>query len=399
MTGEEIDRKLHDLRQATERIGANLLQLELDPNRELLEKSPLEGRSADGWTVTSAALTQLWQWHGKLEELLARAEKLRGTRARLRPDELVELAALLSGPSIEFAGQSVPLEERDLFGQSPATRPCTPDALLARMVTAFEEAKAFLVGVAQAWDAYLPRLSAAQVVLTQTLERARAVAPADVQRLEHVGTELAGLMERLARDPLSVKPQAVEAAEASLDGVRHDVDSLGELSREIGNRLQQGHDLLERLRQAQHESEIAHREVMAKIDHAAVPKPLTPEPDLERQLEEVADLAREGAWPAARDALLQWTRRAGALLDEARQIGAKNHAPIEARNQLRGLLGAYRAKAGQLGLIEDPELAELFRRARDELYRAPTDVERAAELVSRYRSALPGGLNGREVLR
>ena len=110
-------------------------------------------------------------------------------------------------------------------------------------------------------------------------------------------------------------------------------------------------------------------------------------------------MARQGAWPEARDALRQWTARVGALLDQARQIGAQNHAPIDARNQLRGLLGAYRAKAGQLGLIEDPELSDLFRRAREELYSAPTDIDRAAELVSRYRSALPGGPNTREVLR
>jgi hypothetical protein len=399
MTSEELDRKLRDLRQATERIGANLLQLELDPNRELLENSPLEGRSAEGWAVTSAALSQLWQWHGELEALLTRAEKLRETRARLRPDELVELDALLIGPSIEFAGQPVPLAERDLFGHSPATQPCTPDSLLARMSTAFEEAKTFLVGVGRAWDAYLPRLTAAQTGLAQTLERAGALGAADAERLERVGEELAALMAGLAKDPLSVRLEAVEAAEASLDAVRHDVDSLGELSREIGNRLQEGHDLLDRLRQAQRESEVAHREVMEKIDHAAVPEPLTLAPDLERQLDDVADLARKGAWPEARDALRQWTKRVGALLDETRQIGVQNHAPIEARNQLRGLLGAYRAKAGQLGLIEDPELSDLFRRAREELYSAPTDVERAAELVSRYRRALPGGPNTREVLR
>ena len=237
MTSEELDRKLRDLRQATERIGANLLQLELDPNRELLEKSPLEGHSAEGWAATSAALTQLWQWHGDLEALLARAEKLRETRARLRPDELIELDALLSGPSIEFAGQPVPLEERDLFGQSPATQPCTPESLLARMSTSFEEAKAFLVAVGRAWDTYLPRLGAAQAGLAQTVERADGLGATDAQRLERVGSELTGLVARLARDPLSVTLEAVEAAEVALDAVRHDVDSLGELSREIGNRL------------------------------------------------------------------------------------------------------------------------------------------------------------------
>jgi len=61
MTLETVDRRLDELRTASERIGANLLELEVDPTRRLLDEATLVGSSSAAWEAASAQLLQLWQ--------------------------------------------------------------------------------------------------------------------------------------------------------------------------------------------------------------------------------------------------------------------------------------------------------------------------------------------------
>ncbi len=87
-------------------------------------------------------------------------------------------------------------------------------------------------------------------------------------------------------------------------------------------------------------------------------------------------------------ALDRWTADTTALLDAATRALEANRAPIAARNQFRALLEAYQVKAGRLGVVEDPRLAEIFERAHRALYTAPTDLALAAQLVRSYQQAL-----------
>ena len=54
MRTEHIDRRLADLHKACERISANLVDLEIDSGRQLLEATRLEGQSAARWAAASA---------------------------------------------------------------------------------------------------------------------------------------------------------------------------------------------------------------------------------------------------------------------------------------------------------------------------------------------------------
>ena len=58
------------------------------------------------------------------------------------------------------------------------------------------------------------------------------------------------------------------------------------------------------------------------------------------------------------------------------------------RDELRGLLGAYRAKAAALGAAEDPELTSRYRRARDLLWTAPCQLAAADDAVRGYQRAV-----------
>lgn len=398
MTLEEMDRKLKRLRAAAARIGAGLLDVELDPHRRLLDEAQLEGESASRWATTSAALLLLWEWHGLLAALLERAVKVRGTRARLRSDLLTELGELIEGASVECSSRHAPLAPGDLRGSSQATVRLSPDELLERMSGGLDDAQAVLAQVASAWDALAPRLRSARAVVSESSELGQRLGESDPRELDLARHRLTQLTEALARDPLSVRPGQVEALETEVAALRAELAPLAELRDGIGDRLADAHELLEKLRRAQRESEAAHADVLLKIAAPTVPEPVGIV-GIETELEQAIELSEAGAWRQARDALAQWTTRASSLLEEARGIAADNCAPIAARNQLRGRLEAYQAKAQRLGLIEDPELSELFERAQGTLYTAPTDLEHAEALLRLYQLALPGGYFARELLR
>ena len=70
---------------------------------------------------------------------------------------------------------------------------------------------------------------------------------------------------------------------------------------------------------------------------------------------------------------------------------AAHQALLDERDELRGRLDAYTAKAGRLGRLEDTELAALRRRAHEALHTAPTDLVMPSDLVRR----LPGSASRR----
>jgi hypothetical protein len=399
MSLQEIDSTLQRLRGAAEAIGANLLEVELDPNRALLDSSTLEGESATRWSEASTTLAQLWQWHALLEQLLDRAVGLRGARPRLPAKRMEELRELLEGASIELSSEQVPLEQRDLLGGAQAALRCTPDELLERSSAAFDQAKTVLAAAGNAWDALLPSLHAARATLQASAELGRALGESEPPDLDRARERLFELTENLSKDPLSVSSAEVEELERSLQAVRDDLEGLDRLRRELGALLVEARKSLEELRRVAREGREAHEQALVKIAAPAICGPLSLDGALESQLEDVEKVARDGAWREARTALEQWTARVRSLLEQARRIACENRAPIQTRNELRGLLDACQAKATRLGLIEDPRLSGMFEQAHDSLYTAPTDLAKATELVHRYRHALGQSVPPREVLR
>ncbi len=93
-------------------------------------------------------------------------------------------------------------------------------------------------------------------------------------------------------------------------------------------------------------------------------------------------------WAAARaelDGYQARLERCGRALAEAERAYG---TPLEQRDELRGLLGAYRTRAARNGLAEDAALADAYRAAHDLLWSAPCDVREAALRVERYQRAV-----------
>jgi hypothetical protein len=390
MSRDDPTDELTRLQEASDRVAANLLELEIDSSRQLLDVSTLTGRSADSWALASGALTDLWRWQGELRELLERAEKLRG------PWRGNELRSLLDGKSIELTRTDVPLAERDLFGSSEITVRCTAGELLERMSGAFDEAKTVVGQFGQASSALTPRVTTAEAALDEAQALAAGLGESHRRDLDEAARAVAHVATSASADPLSTAPEDVDRLIGSLGEIRRDLEATAALRREFDARVADARALLSTLHTTTGEGRAAHDEARVKISVPAAPEPPAPCDDLGAELDEIAALARSGAWRDARHRLDGWTSRTEALLDDARQALRANAAPIEARNQFRSLLEAYQVKAQRLGVVENHELDQTFARAHEALYTAPTDLALVAQLVRRYQELISSAATAQE---
>ena len=65
-----------------------------------------------------------------------------------------------------------------------------------------------------------------------------------------------------------------------------------------------------------------------------------------------------------------------------------NAHPLEKRDELRGLLAAFRAKMAATGFSEDLVLRDISAEAHNELFTSPTDLARAEKLVTEFGARL-----------
>lgn len=140
---------------------------------------------------------------------------------------------------------------------------------------------------------------------------------------------------------------------------------------------------------AERSARMRYAEVALRI--ANTPKPST----RSAELSIVAYVLRAAA--RIDEAMLAKAERAAARhLREARDLVSQLDALLNRRDQLRGLLDAYRTRAAG-PLVEDAELSRLYRAARDALWRAPCDLDDAQAAVDSYLDAVRRRLaEGRE---
>jgi hypothetical protein len=66
----------------------------------------------------------------------------------------------------------------------------------------------------------------------------------------------------------------------------------------------------------------------------------------------------------------------------------ENIGLVNERRDLRAALDAFRAKAQDLGKVEEPAMVDLVRRAKALLYSRPTPLAEARKLVDEYAERL-----------
>jgi hypothetical protein len=111
-------------------------------------------------------------------------------------------------------------------------------------------------------------------------------------------------------------------------------------------------------------------------------------PVLRARLAELDAGRRGGGWAGLADRLAaveQMVRRARQHAAELRDAA---DGLLSRRDELRGRLEAYRAKAGGTGFAEDEELSRRYDTAHELLYTAPCDLPAATRAVFAYQQAL-----------
>ena len=389
MSLDDLDRRLAGYSQAVDAMATNLVELDEDPNRKLLAGATLTGLTAARWAPVNEAFAQMWGWFTQFKDQVGAAQQLRGNKPRLPPDQEGDLARLLSGPCIELATEQVPAADRRLLGPTQTTVRCSLDDLLQRMSYTYDQMTAITTATGKAWDELLPALQATTAELNRLSDLATSLGETHVPELAQVRAQLDRLSATLATDPLAIDIRAADELGRILSATAVDLDRLAALRQQASAEVDRARATLESLAAAMTEAQDAYDETSAKVSRPRVPPPAPLDATLADGPERMATLAAAGKWRAFRDAVDRWNAAAGRQLDELRRSAAACRAPLEARNELRGRLNAYRAKASAFGLLEDSASSALYDEAHQVLYTAPSDLAVAVTLVDRYRKAIP----------
>jgi hypothetical protein len=394
MSLEGIEHALSRRRDERDRIANDLLDLENHHGHRLLEGAELDGETKRRWAEARERLATLWATFDAYRRVIAEAERLRAASARPGPETLAELTGLLAGASVELKAEDVPVERRSLVRITGER--ISLDEAVARMDAAYQEVARTVAAADAAWSALLPRLDEAEAARNAAERLLAELGGADAE-LDRLGRELAALRGRVRGDPLSfatggpggpVDTGPLERLTAALTARREHLEHALRIRDGFAARSGELADRVAAVRAAEQEARAARDTVLRKITDPVLPHLPDQAPALADRLAAVTALRDAGDWLAAARTADELERAAGDALRQARDATKAINALLERRDELRGRLEAFRAKALRQGLAEHPELLRLFRRAHDLLWTAPCDLRQATRAVSGYQRAL-----------
>jgi hypothetical protein len=374
-------------------IQANLLDLDGSFGKRMLAGAALAGESKRRWEAAAADLAALWEIFTAYAAVVDKAAELLAGARRPSGRELAQITTMLNGASVELA-RPVPLARRELTetGRSELT-----------LATAVREMKRLFASVADV-------VAAAESVWNETadglseIDDQLAAAKAQVSGLgddEMTGTlaaagdELAGLREVLNRDPLALW-QRGRVDTSRLDRLRERAaaaaaraDGLARLRADTQQRISAAAAAVAAAAAAFQDAAAARARAAAKITAAdLLPPPLAEAAGLDVRLAALDQLKAAGRWARLAAELDTIEAEAAAARQRYRDAERAAAAVLGRRDELRGLLDAYQAKAARLGAAEDIDLTARYQQARDLLWTAPCDLAAAAAAVTHYQQAI-----------
>ncbi len=397
MNRDEIDRTLERLKGEREHITQVLLDLEAHQGYQMLKGTPLSGVTERYWVDISGRMTTLWKLldaHGKV---VGAAEELRARHNKPGQAQLAELTRLLTGTSVELVGENVPLEQRTLLG--PTGEWLTLAGVVQRMNTLYEQTTGKVASVDEIWSALLTRLGEAE-------EAARAVDALHTglgirePEFDQVIQRLDAVREAVRSDPLSLAEDGkadvsrIDAIGAELATLRGRLEDAVRVRDEHDARVRAIEAAIGQVEAAEHEALAARDRVLAKIESPALPDLSARSVALRDRLAALAGLRGEGRWMELATRAAELDRATATALAQAREAAGLITGLLDRREELRGRLGAYKAKAGRLGLAEDTALTDLYQQAQDLLWTSPCDLRRSTKALADYQRAIASRAEG-----
>lgn len=387
LTAEQVPAAVANAVAERDAIQANLLELDGSFVRQVLDGATLTGQTRQRWDATSVTLAELWQTYLAYSAVVDRAAEL--ARGRPARRDLPELISLLTESSVRLARAPAPLARRDLA--DTGREDLTLAAAIARMRRKFTEVAGVTAAVEAVWNEVGSRLDAA----AEELARARRLLPSlgddDLAaRLGDAESSLASLRAGLDSDPLALW-RGGRADTSAADLLREQVAGVGAKIAELDRVRQDARHRIERLRAAAAAARTACQDALAAWRRAAeriarMPPP-PPEP-AEPAYAALTALADAGRWRRLETELDRAEGELTAATAHARDTERTVVSALDHRDELRGLLGAYKVKAARLGAAEEEDLAARYGRARDLLWAAPCDLAAAEDAVTGYQRAI-----------
>ena len=372
-------------------IQANLLELDDSFGKRLLDGATLAGESKQRWEAAAADLAALWEVFTAYAAAVDRATELLARARRAGSPELAEITTLLTGASVGLTRAPVPLAQRDLTDRGRAD--LTPAAAVAEMKRAFASVTEVVAAAESVWTETGDGLSEIGTALGAAKEQAGDLGDEELTgALAAAGAELAHLRDVLNSDPLALWRHG-----------RVDTDRLDRLRRQSAAAVARAGDLARLRADAQRriatvtaavtaavaawqDARAARERAAAKIA-TALPPPAEAA-GLDTRLAALDTLRAAGRWAQLAAELDAIGAVAAAALERYRGAERTAVALLGKRDELRGLLDAYQAKAARLGAAEDAELTARYQQARELLWTAPCDLAAASAAVTDYQQAI-----------
>jgi hypothetical protein len=384
-------------------VQANLLELDGSFAKQVLEGATLTGQTRDRWATASASLATLWETFLAYSAVVDRIAELGTGSKRPARRDLPELNALLTGGCVQLPGAPVPLARRDLA--AAGRPPVTLAAAVGAMRRAFTEVTEVTSAVETVWAALAVPLDAA----TGELARVRSLTDglgADIQaEFRDAENVLAAQRAAANANPLALwqpapgRTTARTAGEgrvdtSAADRLREQVAALTPRIVELDRVRQQARRRIDDLAAATAAARTARQDALAARGDAAVrisALPTLPSEISQPPLAALAALADGGQWSRLATELDRCEAELAAAAAQTADMTKRAAAAIDKRDELRGLLRAYKAKAARLGGAEDPDLAARYEQAHGLLRTAPCDLAAAEAAVAAYQRAILEG--------
>jgi hypothetical protein len=398
VTRQEAQAALDKAAAERDTIQSNLLDLDGSFGKRLLSGASLTGESKRRWDVGAAALAGLWETYTAYSGVIDRAAEL---LAASRDRDLAPVSALLSGRSVRLVAGPAPLGRRDLADAgveevtltSAVARMRRDFAAVSEVVTAAEAVWGEVGGLLDAAGGDLARatslaaglsdaaLSQAVAEATSAVSQQRATLNSDPLSLWEEGPDgHSGQADRSGAARAREQAAAVAAKLAEVAAVRDSArQRIDELARTAATTAAARKDALD-----------ARQRAGVKIAEEFLPAPPAASAASRFQRDELEALVSTAQWQRLSDEMDRAERELAAETASYRAAADAADASLGRREELRGMLQAYKAKAARLGAAEDLGITEIYEAARDMLWTAPCDLAAAADAVAAYQQAILG---------
>ncbi len=394
----QIDLLLKDWQHKVNAANQNLLDLYDLPTYQRVTGTGNPPVNLSGITQqrVSEALTAIDRLFEDMELLAGTIDRAARLRQQLpsmfvSDESLQEIYQLLVGDSIQLATIQTPLAKRDLLSSTQQIQSISLTALLDRMMAAFSIARDVLVAVDLAWTELEAKLITNHQSLLDLQQLAQQLQVSVSPALTAAQTNFANLQMQIDRDPLGVSHTFDRDLAPLINRTNQELKILNEQRQWLKTEFITSKQKLVQLREINQAAMSAQVESQVRIQHNLPMFPQLPPQDLSEISQWLGRLEisfQAGNITAVHVGLTNWLNKMEAYTHTAQAALTANRRPIDLRAELRGRLDALTAKAVAKGKAEDPVLADLAVRAREILYRSPTALNLATELVRNYEQRL-----------